>query len=226
MPGVRGRSDQPDREDEVARRDRSRMVERQIEARGVRDPRVLDAMRGVPRHRFVPPDMVYAAYDDRALPIGGGQTISQPYMVALMTEALRLAPDDRLLEVGAGSGYQAAVAARLCREVWTVERVAELADAARDRLAGLGVGNVHVVVGDGSSGLPDKAPFDAIVVTAATRDVPPALFAQLADGGRLVVPLGSVHGVQTLYACVRHGERIDRTASVGCRFVPLIRDDE
>jgi len=214
---VRRRTDDPD----VLR---ERMVAEQIEARGVRDPRVAAAMREVPRHRFVPEEMVHAAYDDSALPIGGGQTISQPYMVALMTEALRLDAGKRLLEVGTGSGYQAAVASRICREVWTIERVAALAGTARSILAELGIDNVHVVVGDGSRGLPDQAPFDAIVVTAAAERVPPALFEQLADNGRLVVPVGSVHGIQTLYVYERHGDEIERTASVGCRFVPLIED--
>ena len=204
---------------------RERMVAEQIEARGIRDREVAAAMREVPRHRFVPEDMVRAAYDDSALPIGGGQTISQPYMVALMTEALRLDCDKRLLEVGTGSGYQAAVASRLCREVWSVERVPELAETARSVLAELGMHNVHVVVGDGSRGLAEQAPFDAVVVTAATERVPPALFEQLGDGGRLVVPVGSIRGIQTLYVYERRGEEIDRTASVGCRFVPLIEDD-
>ena len=201
------------------------MVAEQIEARGIRDSRVLAAMREVPRHRFVPESMVRSAYDDSALPIGGGQTISQPYMVALMTEALRLDPDKRVLEVGTGSGYQAAVASRLCCEVWSVERVRELAETARAALTDLDVHNVRVIVGDGSRGLAEQAPFDAIVVTAATERVPPALFEQLADGGRLVVPVGSIRGIQTLFVYERRGEQIDRTASVGCRFVPLIEDD-
>lgn len=205
---------------------REQMVAEQIEARGIRDARVAAAMREVPRHRFVPESMVPAAYDDSALPIGGGQTISQPYMVALMTEALRLDGDKRLLEVGTGSGYQAAVASRLCREVWSVERVPELAGTARSVLAELDMHNVHVVVGDGSRGLPERAPFDAIVVTAATERVPPALFEEIGDEGRLVVPVGSIRGIQTLYVYERRGEEIDRTASVGCRFVPLIEDDD
>jgi protein-L-isoaspartate(D-aspartate) O-methyltransferase len=158
---------------------RERMVAEQIEARGIRDSRVVAAMREVPRHRFVSENMVRSAYDDSALPIGGGQTISQPYMVALMTEALRLDPDKRLLEVGTGSGYQAALASRLCGEVWSVERVRELAETARAVLTDLDVHNVQVIVGDGSRGLPEQAPFDAIVVTAATERVPPALFEQL-----------------------------------------------
>jgi protein-L-isoaspartate(D-aspartate) O-methyltransferase len=208
--------------EEAARRDRTRMVREQIAARGLDDEQVLEALRSVPRHRFLPGEMRHLAYEDGALSIGHGQTISQPYMVALMTGLLRLDKSTRLLEVGTGSGYQAAVAAHLCLEVWTVERVAELAARARELLAELGYTTVHVVVGDGSRGLPERAPFGAIVVTAAAPAVPDAWFDQLADGGRLVVPVGAPDRVQTLTVYERHGGRIDRETSVACRFVPLI----
>jgi protein-L-isoaspartate(D-aspartate) O-methyltransferase len=211
-----------DLDEEQLRIERLRMVSGQILARGLRDEQVLDALRSVPRHRFVPPAMRDVAYVDGALSIGYGQTISQPYMVALMTELLRLEKSSRLLEIGTGSGYQAAVAAHLCREVWTVERVPELAARARDLLADLGYSTVRVVVGDGTLGLAEQAPFEAVVVTAATAKVPLALFEQLADGGCLVAPVGRPHRVQTLTVYERHGQGFVEHASVGCRFVPLI----
>jgi protein-L-isoaspartate(D-aspartate) O-methyltransferase len=179
-------------------------------------------MEAVPRHLFVPPEMEYDAYADGALAIGYGQTISQPYMVALMTELLRLTPGSKLLEVGTGSGYQAAVAARLAREVWSVERVAALAERAAAVLRLTGVTNVHVVVGDGSRGLPDQAPFDAIIVTAAAESVPRALLSQLRDGGRLVVPIGPIGHTHILTVFTRSGDEYSRQEDVACRFVPLI----
>jgi protein-L-isoaspartate(D-aspartate) O-methyltransferase len=221
-PPGRGATQARDSAEAGARLDRLRMVSEQIAARGLRDEQVLDALRSVPRHRFLPEGMRRYAYEDGALSIGHGQTISQPYMVALMTDLLRLDKSTRLLEIGTGSGYQAAVAAHLCLEVWSVERVAELAARARALLEELGYTTVHVVDGDGTRGLSDRAPFGAIIVTAAAPAVPAAWFDQLADGGRLVVPLGAPHRVQTLMVYERHGERFDQSASVDCRFVPLI----
>lgn len=202
--------------------ERERMVEADIAARGVRDPRVLEAMRQVPRHRFVDLPDARAAYGDHPLPIGGGQTISQPYMVAYMTELVRPEPGDRALEVGTGSGYQAAVLSPLVDHVYTVEIVPELARQAADLLAELGYGNVTVRQGDGWAGWPEQAPFDVIVVTAAPDRVPPALLEQLAPGGRMVVPVGPVHAVQELRLIEKTatGELRERTTAP-VRFVPM-----
>ena len=203
-------------------RQRARMVETQIAARGVRDPRVLAAMRKVPRHLFVETSARGHAYDDNPLPIGNNQTISQPYIVAMMTAAAGVAPGARVLEVGTGSGYGAAVLARIAAHVYSVERIGALAGAARARLAALGIDNVHVREGDGSLGWPEHAPYDAIVVTAGGPRVPEALLRQLAPGGRLVMPVGSA-GSQRMV-------RITRSAAGDCEredlelvaFVPLI----
>jgi protein-L-isoaspartate(D-aspartate) O-methyltransferase len=201
---------------------RERMVERQLKARGIRDPRVLAAMALVPRERFVPDALRESAYDDGPLPIGEGQTISQPYIVALMIEAAAVAPGDRVLEVGAGSGYAAAVMSRIAGKVHAVERHASMAQSADRRLRALGFDNVEVIAGDGSGGLPDQAPFDAILVAAAAEKVPDPLRRQLAVGGRLVVPVGGA-GVQSLLCVTRTGDDSwseDRLGDV--RFVPLI----
>jgi len=206
-------------EDSAARRDA--MVRSQIERRGVDDARVLAALRGVPRELFVPAHLADAAYDDRALPIGSDQTISQPYMVALMTQALALTPDTRVLEVGTGSGYQAAVLSQLARQVITIERRPELAEQARTRLAALGRANVQVVVGDGTAGYPREAPYDAILVTAGAPRVPEPLTAQLADGGRLVIPVGSPHE-QDLITIERRADRLVQMSGGPCIFVPLV----
>jgi len=171
--------------------DRERMVATQIEARGITDPLVLDAMRAVPRERFVPGSMARFAYDDGPLPIGKGQTISQPYIVAVMTAAVRMKPGERALEIGTGSGYGAAVLSRIAGEVYTVERVGELAATARRRLAELGYDNVHVLEGDGTLGWPEHAPYEAILVTAGGPRVPKALLHQMAVGGRLIMPVGA-----------------------------------
>jgi len=198
-----------------------RMVREQIETRSVRDQRVLEAMRSVPRHLFVPEAYRSEAYGDHPVPIGYGQTISQPFIVAYMTALLNVPPDGKVLEVGAGSGYQAAVLAHLAREVHAIERVPALAAAARRRLAALGLDNVTIHVGDGSLGLPEHAPFDGILVAAAAPDVPQALLAQLADGGRLVLPVGS-RGSQRLERWTRHGDDFRREVLDLVAFVPLI----
>jgi protein-L-isoaspartate(D-aspartate) O-methyltransferase len=197
------------------------MVERQLRKRGIRDERVLAAMLSVPRHEFVPAELAGEAYGDRPLPIGHGQTISQPFMVAAMAEALGLSGGERVLEIGAGSGYQAAVLSLLAREVHTVEMHEELAVASRDRLRRLGYANVHVHVGDGTLGWPDEAPFEAIVVTAAAPEIPPPLTAQLEEGGRLIVPVGTPDE-QRLLRVERRGNALSTQPLYHCRFVPLI----
>lgn len=196
----------------------------ELAERGVADPRVLAAMAAVRREHFVDPSLAAAAYDDRPLGIGRGQTISQPYMVAVMAEQARIGPGDRVLEVGTGSGYGAAVLASLGAEVWTIERHPDLAERAARNLAADGFGTVRVVVGDGTRGLADQAPFDAIVVTACPPAVPPALTDQLADGGRLVIPVGPEQGVQTLVRVTRRGDRLDTEDLGPVRFVPLVSD--
>ena len=198
------------------------MVERQIAARGIRDVRVLGAMRRVPRHRFVHASLAASAYDDRPLPIGNGQTISQPYIVAYMTELLRLQPSARVLEVGTGCGYQAAVLAEIAREVYTVEIVKALADSATTLLAELGHRNVHVRHGDGYAGWPQHAAFDGIVVAAAPDHVPAALVAQLVVGARLVIPVGDADQEIWVITKTARGQTEERLIPV--RFVPLTRD--
>lgn len=200
---------------------RHRMVEQQLRRRGIADRRVLAAMESVPRHRFVDEDARWAAYEDEPLAIGLGQTISQPYMVARMTELLDLDAASRVLEVGTGSGYQAAVLAKVAAEVWTIERHAELADRARGVLAELGYRNVHVVLGDGSQGLPEHAPYDAIMVTAAAPRTPAPLLDQLAPAGRLVIPVGN-RDLQQLRLIRRRGAQFVESDILGCRFVPLV----
>ena len=203
---------------------RARMVENQIAARGVRDPRVLAAMREVPRHLFVPPDQQPLAYEDMPRPIGFDQTISQPYIVALMTEILRPRPSDRALEVGTGSGYQAAVLSRLVSHVYTIEIIEPLGREAERRLKDLGYANVTVRVGDGYAGWPEIGAFDLIVVTAAPDHVPAPLLAQLKPGGRLVIPVGPVSAVQQLRLIERDAAGQDRTTVVApVAFVPLRR---
>ncbi|MFC7537931.1 protein-L-isoaspartate(D-aspartate) O-methyltransferase [Sphingomonas sp. GCM10030256] len=202
---------------------RDRMVERQIAARGLRDPRLLAAFRKVPRELFLPDRLKHAAYDDCALPIECGQTISQPYIVARTIDAARIGPADRVLEVGAGSGYAAALIGCIAREVVAIERIPDLADLARSRMQQVGYGNVRIVEGDGSLGLPDAAPFDVIVCAAAGPRVPRSWLDQLAPGGRIVLPIGSINGIQhlTRYTLTEDGRLIeDRLDPV--RFVPLI----
>ena len=200
--------------------ERQRMVEEQLIDRNIRDERVLEAMRTVPRHAFVPLEYRHMAYSDGPLPIGSGQTISQPYIVALMTQMLRLNGDECVLEVGTGSGYQAAVLARLVKQVHTVERYAELAEQAAAVLHSLGLDNVHVHIGDGSLGLPELAPFQSIIVTAAAPEVPPTLLEQLDEGGRLVVPVGGRMN-QFLELWERHGAKFEQYVLVPVAFVPL-----
>jgi protein-L-isoaspartate(D-aspartate) O-methyltransferase len=197
-----------------------RMVEEQLRERGVGDPRVLEAMAEIPREHFVPDNLLRAAYADSALAIGHGQTISQPLVVATMTQALALEGDERVLEVGTGSGYQAAILARLCREVITVEVIPELAEAAEDRLRRLGFTNVKVAVGDGWNGWPLAAPYDGILVACAAPAIPPALIEQLADAGRLVIPVGPEGGDQVLKVVRKDGSSRDLFP---VRFVPLRR---
>ena len=197
------------------------MVEDQIERRGIADPAVLAAMRAVPRHRFVPSDQADAAYDDRALPIGFGQTISQPYIVAFMTQALQLTPQHRVLEVGTGSGYQAAVLGQIVAEVQTIEIVPALAERARALLAELGYSNVHVRTGDAYAALPELAPFDRIIVTAAPDHAPQPLIDQLAEGGRMIVPVGIAQQQLILITKAPAGVQCEPLLDVV--FVPLTR---
>ena len=202
-------------------RERKMMADSQIRARGVRDTRVLAAMEKVPRHLFVPEGMRRYAYADEPLPIGEGQTISQPYIVAYMTEALGLGGEERVLEVGSGSGYQTAILAELVREVWTVEIVEALSWRARSVLDGLGYRNIHYRVGDGSEGWPQFAPFDAVMVTAAAAIIPDSLETQLAAGGRMIVPVGTDY--QELVLVRKEKKGVKREKLLAVRFVPLVR---
>jgi protein-L-isoaspartate(D-aspartate) O-methyltransferase len=217
-------TESPASSDAEYREQRARMVRDQIEALGVRDARVLAAMRKVPRHLFVPSDELPLAYADTPLPIGYNQTISQPYVVAFMTEALELKPQDRVLEIGTGSGYQAVVLAELVREVYTVEIVEPLARQAEGRIRSLGYANVHVRNGDGYRGWPEAAPFDAIIVTAAPDHVPPPLVEQLREGGRLVLPLGRWD--QDLVRLRKTPKGITRESLLPVRFVPMTGEAE
>jgi protein-L-isoaspartate(D-aspartate) O-methyltransferase len=201
--------------------ERRLMIETQLRHRGIRDERVLDAMFRVPRHEFVPPALVRAAYDDRPLPLGDAQTISQPYIVAAMTEAADVQPGDKALEVGTGSGYQAAILACLGARVYTIERNATLANSARERLARLGYDGVEVIEGDGSEGYSPAAPYAIILVTAAAPLVPPALLEQLAEKGRLVIPVGNLRHQDLLLNLKKAGQVKTRVLDP-CQFVPLI----
>lgn len=207
-------------ESEAAQR-RERMVREQIAGRGITDAAVLDVLRQVPRHRFVPEALADEAYADHPLAIGEEQTISQPYMVALMTALLALRPTDRVLEIGTGSGYQTAVLAALAHTVHSVERHPALATAASELLQSLGYDNVLVQCADGTIGAPNAAPFDAILVTAGGPEIPPLLQQQLAEGGRLVCPIGD-RTLQTLVRITRHGDHFETTRTIQCTFVPLV----
>lgn len=203
---------------------RDAMVRVQLQGRGIRDPRVLEVMRTVPRHRFVPERLTHYAYEDGPLAIGCGQTISQPYMVALMSSLLDLSAEDRALEIGTGSGYQTAVLAALAREVFTVERWADLSASALARLAELGCTNVHGIVGDGTLGWADAAPFEAILVTAGGPHVPQPLLDQLAMGGRLVCPVGGRES-QVLHTVTRKPVGFEVRYDTRCMFVPLVGEE-
>ena len=203
---------------------REQMVRAHLANRGIRDIRVLAAMREVPRHEFVPDQFQADAYEDHPLPIGAGQTISQPYIVAVMLEHLALQPADRALEVGTGSGYATAILSRLCDQVYSIERHAELAASAESLLRRLGYSNVKIRTGDGIQGWPEDAPYDAILVSAATSEPPPALFTQLLEGGRMVVPVGSLIS-QQLQLIRKVDGQPKVTLLEGCRFVPLLEGD-
>lgn len=200
---------------------RAGMVDAQLRRRGIRDERVLHAMEIVPRHEFVPWQLQREAYQDSPVPIGEGQTISQPYMVGDMLQALRLGPEDRVLEVGTGTGYEAAVMSRIVQEVYTIERFASLAEAAKKIFERLGYTNIHVIIGDGSRGYPEAAPYDAIIVAAAAPQLPEALLQQLSDGGRMIVPVGP-SDLQQLLLVSKHDGEIQTKALDACRFVPLV----
>jgi len=215
-----------DPEEQLQEERRFRMVDTQIEARGVRNIRVLEAMREVPRHKFVQPRQLRAAYDDRPLPIGHGQTISQPYIVAFMTELLEPKPEHKVLEVGTGSGYQAAVLAELVSKVYTIEIIKELGESAKERLEKLGYENVEVKIADGYHGWEEHAPFDSIIVTCAASHVPPPLIKQLKPGGKMCIPVGTVFGPQYLFVIVKQEDGSIKSKSVlPVRFVPLVGHD-
>lgn len=201
--------------------ERLRMVDYQIAARGIRDQRVLSAMKEVPRHLFVPQPYDKSAYEDYPLPIGNGQTISQPYIVALMTELLALQSTDRVLEIGTGCGYQAAILAALVRQVTSIERIPEVAGLARANLAAVSSKNIEVIVGDGTLGYPSNAPYEGIIITAATPSIPEPLIEQLAEGGRLVAPVGG-REIQELVRIRKKGGSLTEEHHGGVRFVPLI----
>jgi protein-L-isoaspartate(D-aspartate) O-methyltransferase len=209
---------------EFARR-RVTMVEEQIQARGISDSLVIAAMMRVPRHLFVPPELVEYAYADQPLPIGLNQTISQPYIVALMTELISPHKNHKVLEIGTGSGYQAAVLAEIVDSVWTIEILKPLARSAEERLSKLGYGNVRVLCGDGYAGWPEYAPFDRIIVTAAAEEIPDPLIQQLRDGGKMVIPVGSAFSIQNLVLVEKHGNQILKRKIAPVRFVPLMRNE-
>ena len=205
---------------------RKKMVIDQIAKRGINHRATLDAMRKVERHLFVPPAYMGMAYDDGPMPIGYGQTISQPYIVAYMTEIIKPKKDDKILEIGTGSGYQAAILAEIVDTVYTIEIVSELAKTASDRLQKLGYDNVEVISGDGYYGLEEHAPFDAIVVTAAAEHIPPSLIRQLKDGGKMVIPVGSPFLVQTLMLVEKKKGKVSTSSLMPVRFVPFTRSQE
>ena len=202
---------------------RENMVKIQIEQRGIKDKNTLDAMRKVERHLFVPENVQKNAYHDGPLPIGYGQTISQPYIVAYMTSLIEPKAGDKVLEIGTGSAYQAAILAEIVNTVYTIEIVSELGNQAKKRLSKLGYKNVEVIIGDGYNGLPDKGPFDAIVVTAAAEHIPPPLIEQLKDGGKMIIPVGSPFMVQTLILIEKKGKEVKSTNLMAVRFVPFTR---
>lgn len=200
------------------------MVRKQLAPRGIEDKATLETMQKVERHLFVPSEQQKKAYHDTPLPIGYGQTISQPFMVAMMTQVLDPKPDDRVLEIGAGSGYQAAVLAEIVKEVYSIEIVPELGKKTQQLLSSLGYDNAEIIIGDGYHGLESKAPFDAIMVTAAPEEIPQALIDQLKDGGRMVIPVGGIHEVQTLMLIEKKNGEIIKTNLSAVRFVPFTRE--
>jgi len=200
---------------------RNEMVDTQLIPRGISDPLVIGAFRKVPRHRFAPENIRISAYEDAALPIGEGQTISQPYMVAIMTELLKLKGDEKVLEIGTGSGYQAAILAELCKKVITVERIVSLSQRSEKILKEMGYSNIEFVIGDGTLGYPEEAPYEGIIVTAGCPKIPSPLIDQLAEGGRLVIPVGERY-LQTLTIATKEKGKISIEESIGCVFVPLI----
>lgn len=204
---------------------RHQMVQQQLRARGLSDERVLQAMQTVPREIFLPPEIQKFAYQDRALPIAHGQTISQPYTVAFMCEALGLTGTEKVLEVGTGSGYSACVLSRLARQVFSIERIPELAAVAQRRITTLGYDNVEVTCGDGTLGLPDEAPFDAIIVTAGAPELPSAYAQQIANGGRIIIPVGDARSSQRMCRLTRRDDELLTEDLGGFLFVPLIGDD-
>lgn len=206
--------------------ERAKMVKTQLEPEGISDPATLKAMGKVPRHQFVPERYKKRAYEDGPLPIGNGQTISQPFMVAFATQALKLKSNYKVLEIGTGSGYQAAVLAEIVDSVYTIEIVPELGLAARKLLGDLGYDNIHFKIGDGYKGWPDKGPFDAIVVTAAPTSIPPPLLEQLKEGGRMVIPVGEPHGIQHFMEVRKIGGKIKTQNLMPVRFVPFTREDD
>jgi protein-L-isoaspartate(D-aspartate) O-methyltransferase len=207
-------------------REREAMVERQLRRRGITEPRILDAFLEVPREAFVSPEYTHLAYGDHPLPIEAGQTISQPYIVALMIEAADIKPGDKVLEVGSGSGYAAAVISRIAAEVVGIERQHELVDAARERIEGLGYGNVRIVEGDGTKGCPDEAPFDAILAAASGSHIPQSLVEQLKPGGSVVMPIGGPGSVQQLVKATKQADGTLQQTDLGAvRFVPLIGEE-
>jgi protein-L-isoaspartate(D-aspartate) O-methyltransferase len=204
---------------------RKEMVEKQIRNRGINDPAVLNAMRVVPRHMFVPDHQVPFAYDDRPLSIGNNQTISQPYIVGFMTESINPREDDKVLEIGTGSGYQAAILAEIVDEVYTIEIIPELAENARKTFEKLGYDNIHTRAGDGYAGWPSEAPFDAIIVTAAPEEVPPPLIEQLREGGRMIIPIGPIYRVQSLQLLTKKDGKLKVKDLLPVRFVPFTREE-
>ncbi len=200
---------------------RAQMVKKQIEARGIKDPAVLKAMREIPRHLFVPKSLTNRAYEDNPLPIGEGQTISQPYIVALMTESLHLRGNEKVLEIGTGSGYQAAVLSRIVKEVYTIEIKPPLYRKAKERLKELGFENIKTKLADGYFGWKEYAPFDCIMITAAVNHIPPPLLAQLKDGGKMILPLGNPFGFQNLVLVTKHGASYTVKGITGVLFVPM-----
>jgi protein-L-isoaspartate(D-aspartate) O-methyltransferase len=211
----------PETQSDIYALARERMVATQLQGRGIRDENVLAAMARVPRHEFVPDEFRSQAYDDHPIPIGQSQTISQPYIVAIMLEYLALQPSHKVLEVGTGSGYQTALLAEIAARVYSIERQASLAESAKETLVRLGYFNVVVVTGDGTEGLPEASPFDAIIVSAAAPEVPPALFEQLSEGGRMVIPVGGYEAQELHLIRKENGQRLINRLE-GCRFVPLL----